>query len=304
MRDPQLIPLTVMFAAVVREGGIRGAARALGVSKATVSRQLQALEGALGLRLVERSTRRIRATEEGRALLTTLESVRGVWDDGLAQLSATREEAAGRLRITAPELMVDGLISPAIRVLLDRYPAIDVEILASDRMLDLVDQGIDVAIRAGRLADSSMRRLHLATTYERLVTTPQLLERVGRGDDPDPRELPWVGHSALPLGPERELTHLDGRCVRVAPTLRARSASSWAFLSMVNAGIGVGLVPERFVQGQLAQGLLVGLPWLGREVRIEAVYPSGQLAPPRVRCFLEVLREQLGGRPRGELTRR
>ncbi|MEM9456707.1 MAG: LysR family transcriptional regulator [Myxococcota bacterium] len=295
MRDPELIPLTVVFAAVVRQGGIRGAARALGVSKATVSRQLQTLEAALGLRLVERSTRRIRATEEGRALLGTLELVRERWDDGLAQLSATRHEAAGRLRVTAPELMVDGLISPAVRVVLERYPAIDVELLASDRMLDLVDQGIDVAIRTGRLADSSMHRLHLATTRERLVATPRLLEQLGGDDDLDPRQLPWVGHSALLVGPERELVHLDGRRIRVVPALRARSESSWAFLSMVSMGIGVGLLPMRFIQEQLDQGLLVALPWLGREVSIEAVYPAGRLAPPRVRRFLEVMREHLGG---------
>ncbi len=289
MREPDLIPLAATFAAVVREGGIRGAARALSVSKATVSRHLQTLEAGLGLRLVERSTRGIRATEEGRALLATLDSVRVVWDDGLAQLTATRIEPTGRLRVTAPELMVDGFICPAIRSLLERYPALDVEVIASDRMLDLVEEGIDVAIRAGRHADSSMRRVHLATTHERLVAAPSLLGR--SGEALDPTKAPWVGHSALPLGPEREISDASGRRLRVSPLLRARSASSSSFFSLLLAGIGIGLVPELFISEHLAQGSLVALPWRGREVSVDAVFPAGQLAPPRVRRFLDLLVE-------------
>lgn len=296
MDHPELIPLAATFAAVVREGGIRGAARALGISKATVSRQLQSLEASLGLRILERSTRSMRVTEEGIALLTTLESVRNAWNDGLSQLAATREDATGRLRVTAPELMVDGLLCPAMRTMTRRHPTVDVDLVASDRVLDLVEEGIDIAVRAGHMPDSSMQRVKLSRTRERLVGVPELFEGTSPADRDalDPRTLPWVGHTGLPVGPERELVHRDGHRLRIAPVFRARCASSAAFLGMVRTGVGVGLLPELFVQELLARGALVALPWFGRAVPIDAVFPAGSLAPPRVRRFLDILREQLG----------
>jgi len=290
MRNPELLALAATFSAIVREGGIRGAARAMGVSKATVSRQLQVLEDALELRLVERSTRRLRVTDEGLALLATVENVRTVWNDGLFQLTSTREKPAGRLRVTAPELMMSGVVAPAVAVLLRRHPAIDVELVASDRMIDLVEQGIDVALRVGPAPDSAMRRAHLAVTRECLVGTPALVEQL---DTTDPRRMPWVGHSALPVGTERELVSAEGRTLRLTPRLVARSGSSWTFFTLVTSGVGVGLMPRTFVEDRLARGHLVALPWFGRTVGIDAVFPGGRLAPPRVRRFIDVVREQL-----------
>lgn len=288
-----------VFARVVDAGGFSAAARALGVSKSAVSKQVSALEDRLGARLLQRTTRRMSLTEAGAAFLEACRRVLAEAEAAESAIGALQAEPRGVLKVNAP--MTFGLmhLSGAIPAFMARYPDLRVDLTLDDRFVDLVDEGVDVAIRIGRLADSSLMARRLAPGRQVMVAAPAYLEANGR-----PRKLADLArHDCLCYaylstgdewrfeGPEGEVSvRLDGR-------LRANNGE--VLLAAARAGLGIAALPTFMSGPDLRSGRLERvLPdYESTAIAIHAVWPASRHLTAKVRAFVDFLAERFGPIP-------
>ena len=288
------LPRALLFLAVVRAGSLSAAARATGHAKSVLSDHLRQLEAALGARLLERNSRRLQLTEVGERFLPHVLQLERSWAEGTAEIRDAMAEPSGTLRVTAPQIFESAVVTPVLAAFLARFPKVVVEVHFDDRMVDLVARQIDVAIRAGRLADSELVATRLGASPHVLVAAPDLAAR-----HPDVRHpahlarLPWVRHAHVT--PDDELTSADGEVASLRVTPRIQVDSTTAMLGMIRAGAGAGMLPELLVRDDLRAGHLVRLlpGWSGAPMSTYAVYPSRAHLPPKVARFVDALREHL-----------
>ena len=288
-----------MFACVVEHRSFSAAATALGVSKATVSKAISRLEASLATPLFHRTSRRLTLTEGGRALA---ERAQRILSEAQCAEEAARETAtrpAGLVRLAAP--MTFGLkhIAPAIADFLAEQPEIEVALRLSDARVDIVAEGIDVAVRIADLPDSSLRARRLRGVTSYCVAAPSYLER--RGTPRHPAELgehDCFGYTNVPRqiwkfrGPE-------GEEVSVRPEGRLRSDSGEAMLPSLCAGLGVCALPDFIVGEDLAAGRLVSLlpGWTLPPIGMHLLTPPGEIRPARVEALIAFLVDRLRERP-------
>ena len=239
--------------AVARAGSISAAARVLGQPKQSVSRRLLALEAQLGVRLLERTTRALQLTAEGHALCDRAERI-------LADLSETQQliaerahEPEGPLRVSAPMLLGQTILGTAVATYCRRYPKVDLDVELSDRKVDLVEEGIDVALRVGLVLDTSLIARLLATTELILVASPRYLAE--HGTPVEPADL--RNHAAI-VAPSRAPAPdwlLERGRQRVAATARrcCRVSSLKLAAEIVAAGTGIAMLPESREPAALAR---------------------------------------------------
>lgn len=285
------MPRAVVFLAVLDHGSLSAAARALGVSKSVVSDHLGRLEAVCGARLLERNSRNQRLTELGRRFLPYARRMASAWVDGLAELQCAMDEPAGTLRVTASVLLEQDLIAPAVAAFLRRYPRASVEVVVTDRSLNLVEESVDVAVRVGHLADSALVVRKVGDTSDVVVAPASMAPDLADVRRPEQLlGLPWVVHAAL--SPRRSLHGPDGQEVLLHTRPRGRADTATALLALVRHGAGLALVPRMLAADDLRVGRLVRvLPgWHTSAVPIVALYPSRQHVPPKVSRFIETLR--------------
>jgi len=294
----------VVFVSVVEAGSLSAAARRLGLAKTMVSAHVQRLEAEVGASLLLRSTRRQSLTDAGEAFY---DAARRIVHDAQEAISAASQDTAeprGTLRITAPIDYAASVVAPVAVALRRRHPDLKVELTAADRVIDLLKEGIDVAIRAGRLADSSLQATRIGSFSEWLVASPQLFD----GAEPPARpqdlaRLPFVALSVLPQPATWTFTSHTGRSRRTLRFEPAVSANtSHAVRSAVLAGGGLAVLPDYAVKADVAAGRLTKMlpQWSLPESGIYAVFPASRHRPRKVRAFLDALRlhiEQSGGLP-------
>jgi DNA-binding transcriptional LysR family regulator len=279
-----------MFAAVADLGGISAAARHLGRQKSTVSRDLALLEDRLGTRLVNRTTRHVSLTDAGELLAAHARRVVEEMEQAEAALSAMSDEPRGPLRLTAPYAFVRFVLAPQLAGFLARYPLIRLSIDPTTKVLDLVEEGLDLAIRIGDLPSSSLVARKLADVPLVLVASQAYVR--AHGSPATPADL--MAHSLIDLQPG--LTSKTWRLVTdskeaidtpVDPHMAI--ADPGIILDMVYQGAGIALVPGVYATSGLTSGALVQvLPGLTAGTRpIHAVYPSRRLLAPKVRVFLD-----------------
>lgn len=276
----------VLFAAVVREGSLTRAARSLGITKQTVSERLTKLEGRLGVRLLERSTRHLRTTDEGAAYYERCATIAALIEEANHEVLARRAEPAGLLRVTAPTLYGRRFLMPVIADLLTRYPSLQLQVMLSDRRVDLIEEGFDLAIRVGALGDSSFAAKKIGEGYTYLVASPRLLAAYHpRPLTPESlRELPIIGIRPV------ENWSIGGVRLTLSPTLVVNDLEMACQAAV--AGVGVAQLPSLVCQNELRDGrlrVLFGAESMARRP-VYAVYPSRLYTPPKVRVFLEALR--------------
>ena len=167
------------FVRIVERGSLTAAGEALRKSLPSMVRTLAALEAELGVRLLNRTTRRISLTDEGREFLEHCRRVLAEVDDAQAALSARRIEPRGRLRVTASVMFGRLHVTPVVTSFITRYPAVQTELLLLDRSVDLVEEGVDVAVRIGRLPDSSLVAIPVGAVQRVLCASPAYLKRAG-----------------------------------------------------------------------------------------------------------------------------
>ncbi len=283
-----------LFAAVADHGGITAAARVLGLSKSVVSRDLAALEKQLGTRLLHRTTRRVALTETGTLLATYARRAVEEMENAAAAIEATRDVPRGELRITAPFAFVRFVLAPRLVELRVRYPEIRLSIDPSVRVVDLVEEGLDLAIRTGELPASSLVARRLASVPAILVAAPSYIER--RSAPRTPRDL--ARHDLLDLNRDLgastwTLTGAGRRpqAVPVSPILAMHEPG--LLLDIAETGVGIAPLPEIYARAALATGSLVRvLSGYQRGVTpIHAMYPSRRILAPKVRVFVDFVAE-------------
>jgi DNA-binding transcriptional LysR family regulator len=287
------------FARVVEADGFTEAARTLGISRAMVSRLVQQLEDDLGTRLLNRTTRRLSVTEAGRAYY---ERCVALLDD-LAQLDASvsesTQEARGVLRVNAPVTFGYLHLAPLIPEFLARHPRASIELTLNDRVVNLVEEGYDLALRIGRLADSSLVARRLAPIELVVCASPDYLARHGMPETPnDLAQHNCLGYTYAANVREWELER-DGerRTVRVTGNFDANSGDAIRVAGL--AGLGIMLQPTFIVGDDIRRGALVQLldGWRAPPIALHAVYPHRRHLSSKVRLFIEFVAERFGDCP-------
>jgi DNA-binding transcriptional LysR family regulator len=295
-----VVSAMITFARVVETNSFSEAARRLDMSKSAVSKQVARLEDRLGVRLLNRTTRRISPTEVGLALYERCARIAAEVE--AAELAVTRHQEAprGQLKINAPVSFGHLQVAPALPDFLDAYPDVTVDLTLNDRFVDLVDEGFDMAIRVARLQDSSLIARKLAPARRATVAAPAYLERHGRPRAPT--DLP--GHQLLAYsylaGPQEwRFTDGDGATQSVRLDARVMVNNGDAIRSACLAGGGIAVLPTFLIADDLRTGRLVRiLPEHDRAFGgIYAIWPHSRHLSPKVRVFVDFLANRFGDQP-------
>lgn len=276
-----------VLAAVVDHGSLAAAARRLRRSPPAVTRALAGLEDRVGVRLVERTTRRLAATEAGRAVAERARLLLGDYDSAVTGLADA--PLRGLLRITAPVQFGRRHVTPLVIGFLAAFPEMQVELVLHDRNLDLIDEGLDVAIRIGPLADSSLMARRVGEVRRVLIASPAYLAQ--RGTPRKPAEL--AAHDTiLGTAPAEASEWRFGQAkrttvVRLSPRLLVNDIE--AQLVAAHAGQGIARVLSYQVSDALEAGSLVRLlaAFEPPPLPVHLVAPSGGHKAPKVRAFLD-----------------
>ncbi|OUM38584.1 LysR family transcriptional regulator [Pseudomonas putida] len=283
-----------IFAQVMEAGSFTAAADRLGMSKQSVSRRLMQLEERLGVRLLNRSTRRLDATPLGQhyyqSALRLLGEVQQVEHDISGQAQALR----GTLRLSAPLSFAMSHLGCLLTEFLQLHPQVDVEVDLSDRAVDLIGEGYDLALRIGALEDSSLIARRIASVERVYCASPAYLQ--ARGVPVKPEEL--AGHDCLPYGHSRQVQwqfRQGGKAQAIQVTGRMRANNGELLRDAAIAGMGVTYLPTFIVGQALADGRLVAVleESTPPALQLSAVYPRHRQVARPVQGFVSFLRERL-----------
>ncbi len=284
------------FVQVIESGSFTEAARTLGVPKSTISDKVADLEEQLGVTLLTRTTRKLRLTDAGSAYFGRAEAA-------LAELRSAREEASrhqehptGVLRITTPAEHVTDGIALAVAEYKKRFPDVRVEVDFSNREVDLIAEGYDLAIRAGALEDSSLVAKRIGTGRHILIASKGYLKSAPPLHHPRDlkvhRCLEFTDHGP---GGEWRLRNSQGRQTRVTVSPGISCNSFAGIMALAARGHGIGLIPNSHCKAGIARGELVQvLPdWSSAEVPINLIYPAQRHRAPKVREMIPLITEHL-----------
>lgn len=284
------------FVSCANRGSLSAAAAAAGVTPAIIGRRLDALEARLGVKLLVRTTRRLSLTFEGAAFLEDATRLLNDLANAEASVSLGGVKASGHLKVSAPAGFGRKHVAPLVRQFLGANPEVTVRLDFTDRLVDLVNEGIDCAVRIGELADSSLVSLRLGEMQRAVVASPEYLARYGVPRSPDD----LVGHNCLSLAQQRGwlFRHADkaGETVTVKVAGRFECNDGAVLHDWALAGEGLAWRSLWEVGEDLAAGRLVSVldvyapPPLG----IYAVFPQRRQLPLRVRLFIDTLKNSYG----------
>lgn len=283
------------FNAVVETGSFVAAAELLQLSKAAVSRHVVELEKRLGIRLLHRTTRRLSLTPEGQVFYARGKEVLAELDAVEAEVTARRESVSGLLRINAPFTFGIAHLAPLWGLFREQHPQVTLDITLSDRLVDLVEEGYDLAIRIAALETSSLVSRRLVTTRMTLCASPEYLRR--HGTPRHPSELGGhqvIAYSYLATKDDWHFHGPEGRVVvSTRPWMRTNNGETCRAAALAHQG--VILQPRFVVDAELAAGHLVELlpDYRSTEIGIYAVYPSRKHLSAKVRVLVEFLADRL-----------
>ncbi|GFM53547.1 LysR family transcriptional regulator [Pseudomonas capsici] len=283
------------FVATVNANGFAAAARVLDVPRSKVSKQIQALEEALGVQLLLRTTRSLHLTEAGAEYYDACREVLASLDEAEQRARSGLGEVHGVLRVNAP--MSFGLcrLGPLIPKFHAQHPKVELQLVFSDQQVDPVKGGFDVTIRIASLADSSMVARHLAPAPRMLVASPDYLARAGTPQVPrDLAAHQCLNYGYLQSGVSLQLSNgKETQKVHVTGPLHANNGDLLA--QAAEAGMGIALLPTFIVEKAVEQGRLVPVmcDWQAPPISINAVYPSARRVPLKTRAFLDFLVHEL-----------
>jgi len=284
------------FVQSATRGSLSAAARAEGVTPAIIGRRLDALEARLGVRLLMRTTRKLTLTFEGQAFLENCQRVLNDLANAEASVSLGGVKASGHLRLSAPAGFGRKHVAPHVAEFLDANPEVTVNLDLSDRLADLVNEGIDCAVRIGELADSSLVSVRLGSMRRLVVASPDYLAAHGV-----PQTLDDLGrHACLSLGPQRGWIFRDGSGQQSSVTIKVSGRfecndgavlHAWAL-----AGRGLAWRSLWEVGDDLRAGHLISVleDFAAPPMGIHAVFPQRRQLPLRVRLFIDLLKHTYG----------
>ena len=286
-----------VFAQVVSAGSLSAAGRELGLSPAVVSKRLRRLEDRIGTRLIQRTTRQISLTEAGQGYYERVVAILAGLDEAEAFVTRRSQQARGILRVSAPTSFGRMHIAPHLKAFMGANPDLSVHLMLSDRMVDIVAEGFDIAIRIAELNDSSLVARRLAPVRRILCATPGYLAANGVPQGIDDLE----NHICLPPH-NNDPWRLEGPggSLLYRPAGRLSTNSSEVVRECVIAGLGIALRSTWDISEELLDGRLVRvLPKYesSRGVAVHAVFASRHFLPTKIRVFVDYLSELFGPRP-------
>lgn len=284
-----------LFIRVVETSSFTAAADSLGLQKSTISRRIAQLEDSLGVRLLQRSTRKLQLTAEGSELFNRCRPLIDELEQTQEQVAATNTEPKGRLRLTMPPELGIFIMNTVVGSFTKRFPKVHVEVELSTRLVDLIEEGVDLAIRVGKLSNSTMIARRLAEIELGLYASPNYLKEHSMPETPEQLSQ----HNCMTImqvnsswefvsGQERE-------SVQVSGNLQANSSS---FLrEMVLQDLGIARMPKQFCAEHVEKGILIPVleEYKIPAIDIHALYPSRRHLNPRVRLFIDHMIESLDG---------
>ncbi|NQD79110.1 LysR family transcriptional regulator [Pseudomonas seleniipraecipitans] len=282
------------FVAVAECGQFTAAAERLGLSSSQVSRQIARLEERLHTRLFYRTTRKVALTEAGQTFLQHCQRLQDAREEALNAIGDLASEPKGLLRMTCAVAYGERFIVPLVTAFAARHPRLSVDIELSNRTLDLVQDGFDIAIRLGRLQDSRMLATRLAPRRMYLCASPDYLQRYGR-----PHSLSELArHNCLVGSSDTWTFQLDGREASQRIQGNWRCNSGQAVLDAALGGLGLCQLPDYYVLEHLRSGALVSLldNHQPPNTAVWALYPQQRHLSPKVRQLIDALRDGLSQR--------
>jgi len=283
-----------VFVAVVEQGSFAAAADHLGLSRTAASKHVQDLEARLGVALLSRTTRSVSLTQTGAAYSERARRILDELEAADSEASLQTRTPRGRLRVSVPVSFGFRHLAPRLKAFAGSYPEVHLDLVVSDRQVNLVEEGFDLAIRIGQLADSSLIARRIATTRLIICASPAYL--AARGAPAHPRELSdhvclgypyWSGQNAWVFDGR------DGETHKVPVKNQIWSNNGDLLLAAAVGGCGIIRQPDFIVHEALERGALIELlPDLARpEIGIHAVYPPAAVIPLRLRVFIDHLVE-------------
>ena len=288
------------FAEVVEHGGFAAAGRHLGIPKSKLSRRVAELETRLGVRLLQRTTRKLSLTEVGEVYLRHCTAMRDAADAAAEAVEQAQTEPRGTIRVACPVTLAQSTIGPIMGAFLARYPLVRVDMRVSNRVVDLVEEGVDVALRVrATLEDSGslvVKNLGLTQTF--LVASPALLARQGQPASPqDLVRLDSVSMSAVDGKATWNLLGPNGATYALTHQPRYVADDLLTLKFAVVCGSGMCVLPDYMCREEVQDGrlVLVLAGWAPPQGVFHAVYPSRRGMVPAVRRFLDFLAEYTNG---------
>lgn len=277
----------ILFAAIVREGSFTRAARGLGITKQTASERIAKLEAQLGVRLLVRSTRRLRATDVGADYSEKCSAIAAQIDEANREVQRQQSEPTGVLRVSTPVLYGRRYLGPVVASFLARFPDVRIELVLADRRVNLVDEGFDVAIRIGKMQDSALSVRKLGQGYVYFVASPGYLATHGTPSRDTIRGARFVGTKPS------ETWEMFGVRMRIEPALVVNDLEVACDAAI--AGVGITRVPGLVCRAAVARGELEVLfgPDPALLTPVYAVFPSRRHLAAKSRIFIDALAEQI-----------
>jgi DNA-binding transcriptional LysR family regulator len=277
------------FNLVATHGGFGRASRTCGRPKATLSRKVSELEAALGVRLIDRGSRTLRLTDEGRALNELTRGPLGEIAEAEHAVAAGASVPRGKLRISAPIVLAHVLLPRVAAEFVLNYAQVELEIVAEDRKVDPVEDNYDIVLRIDPDHDEQLVGRLIMQDERLLVALPGANVDFQSEHDDIARTVPAIGHTATPIGIRWRIKTSDAVLV-VRPHFRLRFSSFLMIRDAVLAGAGIALMPKLLVNEDITAGRLIS--WgaeSGANVEVWALQNSRRLSSSKVRAFLEVL---------------
>ncbi|MGA0611490.1 LysR family transcriptional regulator [Caldimonas sp. KR1-144] len=285
------------FVAVATKGSLTAAANAEGVAPAVIGRRIDGLEARLGVKLLVRTTRRITLTHEGSAYLEDCQRLLSDLANAEAAVSAGGVKASGHLRVTAPAGFGRRHVAPLVPVFAQAHPEVSVSLNLSDRVVDIVNEGYDCAVRVGNLPDSSLVSIRLADNRRLCVATPAYLKR--HGTPAHPGDL--ARHQCLSLSSDASQTRgwaftVEGEVIHLKPPGRLDCSDGQVLHDWCLAGHGIAWRSTWEVEHEVASGALVSVldDFAAPPNGIYAVFAQRRHLPLRVRLWIDLLKQTYG----------
>lgn len=288
-----------IFTTVAQEQGFSAAARRLGLSAASVTRAVAALELRIGTQLLIRTTRSVHLSEAGQRYLEDCRRILAEVQEAEDSAAGSHAEPRGQLTVTAPVLFGDLFVTPVMARYLAQYPDVTINAVLVDRIVNMVEEGIDVAVRIGDLPDSSQHAVRVGEVRRVICGSPDYFAKYGRPAHPHALAgAPVVATSAI--GQQRSWPFLDGgEPLGVRPEPRLIVTANQAAITAACTGLGLTRVLSYQVASQVAAGTLeiVLAEFELPPLPIHVVYQGGRKAPARIRSFVDFTAEALREHP-------
>ncbi|MBX3507920.1 MAG: LysR family transcriptional regulator [Parvibaculum sp.] len=286
-----------VFVKVAETGGFTAAADALGLSKSMVSRQVSQLEDELGVRLLNRTTRRISLTEAGTVIFERASRIVAEAAEAVEEASCVEGAVRGTLRVNAPMTFGIRQLGPVLPEFLARHPELTVDLALNDRRVDLIEEGFDVSLRISALTDSSLIARQLAPVERHVVGAPSYFEKHGVPERPaDLGRHPFLLYTLLARPTHLEMENASGEREQVELKARMLCNNADAMLGALEAGAGLALLPDFIGCDHLKSGTLMRVleGWSMPPLTLHAIYPHSRHLSAKTRAFVDFTVEKFG----------